>query len=51
MTILEVKARHVGRAAKALLSGFSREQSSKNGMKRRYQFAFGVRELVGRILA
>ena len=51
MTILEVKARHAGRAAKALLSGSSREQSSKNGMKRGYQCAFGVRELVGRILA
>lgn len=51
MTILEVKVRHAGRAAKTLPSGSSREQSSKNGMKRRYQHAFGVRELVGRILA
>ena len=51
MTILEVKARHAGRAAKTLPSGSSREQSSKNGMKRRYQYVFGVRELVGRILA
>ena len=51
MTILEVKARHAGRAAKALPSGSSREQSSKNGMKRRYHCAFGVRELVGRALA
>jgi len=51
MIILEVKARHAGHAAKALPSGSSREQGSKNGMKRRYQYAFGVRELVGRILA
>ena len=51
MIILEVKARHAGHAAKALPSGSSKEQGSKNGMKRRYQYAFGVRELVGRILA
>lgn len=51
MTILEVKTRHAERAAKALPSGFLREQSSRNGMKRRYQYTFGVQELVGRILA
>lgn len=51
MTILEVNARHAGRAGKGLLSGSSREQSTKSGMKRRYQCAFGVQESVGRILA
>lgn len=51
MTILEVTGRHVGRAAKTLPSGSLREQNSKNGMKKRYQHAFGVQEIVGRILA
>lgn len=51
MTILEVKAEHAGRAAKTPPSGFSRGQSLKNGIKRRYQLAFGVLEMVSRILA
>lgn len=46
MIILEVKARHAGRAAKALPSGFLREQNLKNGMKKYCQCAFGVRVLV-----
>lgn len=46
MTILEVKARHAGRVAKTPPSGFLRSQSLKNGIKRKYQFAFGVLELV-----
>lgn len=47
--ILEVKAKHPGRAAKALRSGFLREQSLKNGMEKYYQRAFGVRGLVSKI--
>lgn len=46
MTILEVKARHAGSAAKALPSGFLKARSIKIGIKRKHQCAFGVSELV-----
>lgn len=51
MIILEVKVRHARRAAETPPSGFLRGQSLKNGIKRWYQYAFGVLDLVGRILA
>ena len=48
MTILEVKPRHVGHAVRALPFGFSRERSTKSGMKECYQCVFGVRESVSK---
>ena len=51
MTILEVKTRHVGHAARALPFGFSRERSLESGMKECYRCVFGVRELVSKLFA
>lgn len=51
MTMLEVKTRHVGHAARALPFGFSRDRSLKSGMKEYYQCIFGVRELVSKIFS